>query len=70
MLGPILVSLHNIRFYQRLLADVRRAIGAGAFDAFRRTDPRCGLGPRNEESGDRDQESEGADTRSDLTPDS
>src|SRR5687768_17380621 len=48
MLGPILVSLHNIRFYQRLLADVRRAIGAGAFDAFRQADPRCALGPRGD----------------------
>jgi queuine tRNA-ribosyltransferase len=46
MLGPILVSLHNIRFYQRLMSDVRRAIAAGAFEAFRQADPRCGIGPR------------------------
>jgi queuine tRNA-ribosyltransferase len=46
MLGPILVSLHNIRFYQRLMADVRRAIAAGTFEAFRQSDPRCVLGPR------------------------
>ena len=59
MLGPILVSVHNIRFYQRLMADVRRAIGAGTFDEFRRTDPRCGLGPREQESEVRDQESDG-----------
>jgi queuine tRNA-ribosyltransferase len=26
MLGPILVSLHNIRFFQRLMLDIRRAI--------------------------------------------
>ena len=26
MLGPILVSLHNLRHYQRLLLDIRRAI--------------------------------------------
>jgi queuine tRNA-ribosyltransferase len=45
MLGPILVSLHNIRFYQRLMADIRRSIGEGRFDEFRRTDPRCELGP-------------------------
>jgi queuine tRNA-ribosyltransferase len=45
MLGPILVSLHNIRFYQRLMADIRRAIGEGTFGDFRRTDPRCELGP-------------------------
>jgi queuine tRNA-ribosyltransferase len=49
MLGPILVSLHNIRFYQRLMADVRRAIGAGSFDQFRQADPRCRLGPRGED---------------------
>jgi queuine tRNA-ribosyltransferase len=46
MLGPILVSVHNVRFYQRLMADVRRAIGEGRFDAFRQSDPRCALGPR------------------------
>jgi len=45
MLGPILVSLHNIRFYQRLMSDIRRAIGEGRFVQFRRTDPRCALGP-------------------------
>jgi queuine tRNA-ribosyltransferase len=47
MLGPILVSLHNIRFYQRLLADIRTAIRDGWFDEFRRTDPRAMLGPAN-----------------------
>jgi queuine tRNA-ribosyltransferase len=45
MLGPILLSLHNIRFYQRLMADIREAIRSGRFTEFRRTDPRCGLGP-------------------------
>jgi queuine tRNA-ribosyltransferase len=45
MLGPILLSLHNIRFYQRLMADMRQAIGQGRFAEFRRTDPRCELGP-------------------------
>lgn len=48
MLGPILVSLHNIRFYQRLMADVRRAIGEGRFDEFRRTDPRSTIGPNGQ----------------------
>jgi len=48
MLGPILVSLHNIRFYQRLMADIRRAIGEGRFEQFRQTDPRCLLGPAGE----------------------
>ncbi|HEY8747062.1 MAG TPA: tRNA guanosine(34) transglycosylase Tgt [Tepidisphaeraceae bacterium] len=44
MLGPILVSLHNTRFYQRLMEDIRRAIAAGTFGQFRQTDPRCALG--------------------------
>lgn len=45
MLGPILVSVHNIRFYQRLMADCRRAIADGSFDRFRREDPRGRQGP-------------------------
>ena len=45
MLGPILVSVHNIRFYQRLMEDIRRAIAAGTFGLFRQADPRCRLGP-------------------------
>jgi queuine tRNA-ribosyltransferase len=31
MLGPILVSIHNIRFYQRLMADIRGHITSGDF---------------------------------------
>jgi queuine tRNA-ribosyltransferase len=34
MLGPILVSLHNIRHFQRLMADVRATIPTDAWDAF------------------------------------
>ena len=49
MLGPILVSVHNIRFYQRLMEDIRRAIGSGTFAQFRETDPRSRLGPANDE---------------------
>jgi queuine tRNA-ribosyltransferase len=45
MLGPILVSVHNIRFYQRLMADIRRSIACGEFDRWRREDSRCSLGP-------------------------
>jgi queuine tRNA-ribosyltransferase len=45
MLGPILVSVHNMRFYQRLMADIRRAIDEGRFDEFARSDPRAQLGP-------------------------
>ena len=36
MLGPILVSWHNIAFYQRLLRDLRQAICKGKADEFRR----------------------------------
>jgi queuine tRNA-ribosyltransferase len=34
MLGPILVSIHNLTYYQRLLAEARRAIAADRFAAF------------------------------------
>ena len=34
MLGPILLSIHNICYYQRLLADAREAIVADGFDDF------------------------------------
>ena len=48
MLGPVLVSVHNIRFYQRLMADIRRWIGEGRFADFIAGDPRCRLGPSGE----------------------
>ncbi len=48
MLGPVLVSVHNIRFYQRLMADIRQAIELGRYDLFRRDDVRCTLGPGGE----------------------
>jgi queuine tRNA-ribosyltransferase len=35
MLGPILLSIHNLTYYQRLLADARAAIVADEFAAFR-----------------------------------
>ncbi len=41
MLGPVLVSVHNVRFYQRFMADIRRAIGQGRFEHFLSADPRC-----------------------------
>jgi len=34
MLGPILVSLHNLRFYQRLMSDIREHIACGDFAAW------------------------------------
>ena len=35
MLGPILLSIHNITYYQRLMADARAAICAGRYVEFR-----------------------------------
>ncbi len=35
MLGPILLSWHNLAYYQRLLRDLRRAIAAGKSQEFR-----------------------------------
>jgi queuine tRNA-ribosyltransferase len=34
MLGPILVSLHNLRFYQRLMADIRQALKENKFSKW------------------------------------
>ncbi len=34
MLGPILVTLHNLRFFQRLMRDLREAICSDDWDAF------------------------------------
>ncbi len=57
MLGPILVSVHNMRFYQRLMTDIRAAISAGTFENFRRTDPRCQIGGAADELPAEDQAS-------------
>ncbi|ODU51674.1 MAG: tRNA guanosine(34) transglycosylase Tgt [Lysobacteraceae bacterium SCN 69-48] len=35
MLGPVLGTLHNLRYYQRLMAQMREAIAAGTFADFR-----------------------------------
>jgi queuine tRNA-ribosyltransferase len=35
MLGPILLSIHNLTYYQRLMADARAAIEADGFEEFR-----------------------------------
>jgi queuine tRNA-ribosyltransferase len=35
MLGPTLLSLHNVAFYLRLMAGAREAIAAGRFAAYR-----------------------------------
>jgi queuine tRNA-ribosyltransferase len=42
MLGPVLASIHNLTFYQRLVARLREAIVAGRFDAVA-TEIRTGL---------------------------
>jgi queuine tRNA-ribosyltransferase len=35
MLGPTLLSLHNVAFYCRLMRDVRQAIREGLFATWR-----------------------------------
>jgi queuine tRNA-ribosyltransferase len=37
MLGAILCSLHNVRFYQRLMRDIRAALAADGYEEFRTT---------------------------------
>ncbi|MBI3466060.1 MAG: tRNA guanosine(34) transglycosylase Tgt, partial [Planctomycetes bacterium] len=44
MLGPILLSLHNVSFFLRLMAELRRAIAQQRFAAFR-SDALARLGP-------------------------
>ncbi|NBP73242.1 MAG: tRNA-guanine transglycosylase, partial [Alphaproteobacteria bacterium] len=34
MLGPILLTMHNLHYYQELMAGLRGAIEAGRLDAF------------------------------------
>ncbi len=36
MLGPILLSIHNLTYYQRLLAGARAAIECDRFAAYQR----------------------------------
>jgi queuine/archaeosine tRNA-ribosyltransferase len=50
MLGPILVSLHNIRFYPRRMDDICRVIANQRFEDFRRNDPRGLIGPALKEN--------------------
>ena len=42
MLGPILTSIHNLTYYQRLMTEARQAIAADSFGEFR--DQTCRLG--------------------------
>jgi queuine tRNA-ribosyltransferase len=34
ILGAHLNTVHNLHFYQRLMAEIRDAIGAGSFEAY------------------------------------
>ena len=46
MLGPMLTSIHNLHYYVNLMREVREALEAGAFEAFRRQfaqDRGCGV---------------------------
>lgn len=43
MLGPILVSLHNIRYFQRLMLDIRRAIRDDGWSLLASRWPEAGL---------------------------
>jgi queuine tRNA-ribosyltransferase len=36
MLGPVLASIHNLTFYQRLVSRLREAILAGRFEVVAR----------------------------------
>lgn len=50
MLGPILLSIHNLTYYQRLIADARQAITESRFgDFFRRRMHRWATGDRSAE---------------------
>ena len=54
ILSAILASVHNVRFYQRLVGDARRAILEGGFAEFREAflaDYRGAGGPSTEGSG-------------------
>jgi queuine tRNA-ribosyltransferase len=53
LLAYRLLTLHNVTFYQRLMRDMRRAIAAGVFDAYRSQFlARYGADPRSVEAGD------------------
>ena len=55
MLGPVLVSVHNVRFYQRFMTDLRDAIAQDRFVQFAGEDARCVLaGADDKEKQERD----------------
>lgn len=44
MLGPILVSLHNLRYFQRLMSDIRRTVRDDDWQGFVRRWPQAAAG--------------------------
>jgi len=50
MLGPILVSLHNIAYYQRWMARIRAAIEAGTLCAFLEETERAAAAEKDEDT--------------------
>ncbi|MCE9618914.1 MAG: tRNA guanosine(34) transglycosylase Tgt [Planctomycetes bacterium] len=52
MLGPTLASLHNIRFYQRFLLDIRRAIGCNAWSSLKEAWPCLTVSPPSPDGDD------------------
>jgi tRNA-guanine family transglycosylase len=55
MLGPMLLTQHNLTFYQDLMRGMREAIADGRFDAFRAAfmdSPAARTGAAREEDGD------------------
>lgn len=51
MLGPILASIHNLTYYQRLMAAAREAIAEQRFDEFRRAKHSGWRGQNQQDSG-------------------
>ncbi len=49
MLGPILLTAHNLTYYQRLLAAARNAIETNCFDEFYESKRRIWFGQQNED---------------------
>ena len=45
MLGPTLVSIHNVRLYQRLMLDIRRAIGCNRWSSLAQAWPCLSAAP-------------------------
>jgi queuine tRNA-ribosyltransferase len=50
ILAQVLLSWHNLAFFQMVMSELRAAIGAGTLDAYRR-DFRSGLAPGSREGG-------------------